>query len=187
VDGRCQSVVLPSTKCHLPTLNPSCPKTQPTRESVRIRAVAVQRYRPFQELSSRYIRSMKVAPWHLVVAMLAGWIHSEQLKIINYLKEENKVLREQLGGGRIWFTDDQRRRLAAKGRELGSNALQDLGCIVTRDTILRWYRRLIACKYDGSQKRGPGRPGKAGEVRNLVVRMAEENPRCNGQSRTRDR
>jgi len=90
--------------------------------------------------------------------MLAGWIHREQQKVINYLKEENKVLREQLGGGRIWFTDDQRRRLAAKGRELGGKTLQDLGCIVTTDTILRWYRRLIARKYDGTQKRGPGRP-----------------------------
>jgi putative transposase len=108
--------------------------------------------------------------------MLAGWIHREQQKIINYLKEENQVLREQLGGGRILFTDDQRRRLAAKGRELGGKALQDLGCIVTPDTILRWYRRLIARKYDGTQKRGPGRPRKAVEVCDLVVRMAEENP-----------
>ncbi len=107
---------------------------------------------------------MKVAPWHLVVVMLAGWIHREQQKIINYLKEENQVTREQLGGGRNSFTDDQRRRLAAKGRELGGKALQDLGCIVTPNTILRWYRRLIARKYDGAQKRVPGRPRKAVEV-----------------------
>ncbi len=117
--------------------------------------------------------------------MLAGWIHREQLKAINYLREENKVLREQLGGGRIWLTDDQRRRLAAKGRELGSKALKDLGCIVTSDTILRWYRKLIARKYDGTLRRGPGRPRKAGEVCDLVVRMAEENPTW-GYTRIRD-
>ena len=128
---------------------------------------------------------MKVAPWHIVVVMLSGWIHREQQKVIDYLREENKVLREQLGGGRIWFSDDQRRRLAAKGRELGSKTLKDLGCIVTPDTILRWYRKLIAKKYDGTLRRGPGRPGKAGEVCDLVVRMAKENPSW-GYTRIRD-
>jgi hypothetical protein len=62
---------------------------------------------------------MKVAPWHFVLAMLAGWIHREQQKVIDYLKEENGVSREQLGGGRIWLSDDQR-RLAAKGENSGA-------------------------------------------------------------------
>jgi putative transposase len=47
---------------------------------------------------------------------MAGWIHSRQLEVIDFLPEENRVLREQLGGRRLRFTDDQRRRLAVKAR-----------------------------------------------------------------------
>jgi putative transposase len=68
------------------------------------------------------------------------------------------VLREQLGGKRFRFTIDQRRRLAAKAKKLSRKQLKDIGNIVRPDRLLRWYRRLIAQKYDGSAKRGPGRP-----------------------------
>jgi hypothetical protein len=47
-----------------------------------------------------------------LVLWMAGWIHSRQLEVIDFLREENRVLREQLGGRRLRFTDDQRRRLA---------------------------------------------------------------------------
>ncbi|MCP5070606.1 MAG: helix-turn-helix domain-containing protein, partial [bacterium] len=57
--------------------------------------------------------------------------------------------------------------------------------IVTPDTILRWYRRLIAKKYDGSARRGRGRPMTPHELAELVVRMAVENPRW-GYTRIRD-
>lgn len=126
-----------------------------------------------------------MSPLHVVLVALAGWINREQQKIIDYLKEENRVLREQLGNKRPRFTDDQRRRLAAKGRALGRKILAELGCIVAPDTILRWYRELIARKYDSSRKRGPGRPRKATEIRDLVVRMANEN-RTWGYTRIRD-
>ena len=89
--------------------------------------------------------------------------------MIEYLKEENKVLREQLGGKRLRFTDAQRRRLARRGKLVGRRGLQELGCIVTPDTILRWYKQLVAKKYDGSQRRGLGRPRTASDVRSLVV------------------
>ena len=49
---------------------------------------------------------MKGTPWHLVVAMLVGWINREQQKVVDYLKEENKVLRDHLRGKRVRFTDD---------------------------------------------------------------------------------
>jgi hypothetical protein len=97
------------------------------------------------------------------------------LLLIDYLREENRVLREQLGGRRLRFTDDQRRRLAAKAKGLGRKALAELGTIVTPETLLAWHRRLIAQKYDGSKKREPGRPRKAAEIEKLVVRMANEN------------
>lgn len=126
-----------------------------------------------------------MSPWHIVLVALAGWINREQQKVIDYLKEENRVLREQLGNKRPRFSDDQRCRLAEKGKELGRKALRELGCIVTPDTILRWYRDLIAKKYDGSSKRGPGRPRKDKQIRDLVVRMAKENASW-GYARIRD-
>jgi putative transposase len=86
------------------------------------------------------------------------------------------VLREQLGGRRLRFTDDQRRCLAVKGRVLGRRVLDEISGLVTPDTILRWYRELIADKYDGTARRGAGRPGTASSVRELVVRFAAENP-----------
>ena len=87
----------------------------------------------------------------------AGWVNRKQQKVISYLLEENRVLREQLGGRRLCLNDDQRRRLAAKGKVLGRALLHKLAGIVTPDTILRWYRQLIARKYDGSKKLGQGR------------------------------
>jgi transposase len=85
------------------------------------------------------------------------------------------VLRELHGETRLRFTDDQRRRLAAKGQALGRRGLREFEPIVTPDTILRWHRELIARKYDGSAMRGPGRPPLGTEIRALTVRMASEN------------
>src|SRR5712672_1260584 len=79
-----------------------------------------------------------------LVLWLAGWINSRQLEVIDFLREENRVLREQLGGRRLRFTDDQRRRLAVKGRTVGRRRLGEFAGLVTPDTILRWYRELIA-------------------------------------------
>jgi len=111
----------------------------------------------------------------MLLLMLAGWINRHQLAVIDYLKEENRVLRELHGKRRLRFTDDQRRRLAAKGKVLGRRLLTEVCNIVTPDTILRWHRRLIARKYDGSAKRGSGRPRVMVQIRQLAVRMAIEN------------
>ena len=46
---------------------------------------------------------------------------------------------------------------------------------MTPDTLLAWHRRLIARKYDGSTKRGPGRARVIDEIRKLVAQMAREN------------
>lgn len=110
-----------------------------------------------------------------MLVAFSGWINRQQQQIIEYLKEENRALREQCGKKRLRFTDDQRRRLAVKARVLGRRALRELGTLVTPDTLLRWHRNLIARKYDGSGKRGPGRPGVMKMIRVLVVRMATEN------------
>ena len=84
----------------------------------------------------------------MLLVGLAGWVNREQLTVIEYLKEENRVLRELHGRRRLRFNDDQRRRLAAKGKALGRRVLAELGTIVQPDTILRWHRRLIAAKYE---------------------------------------
>jgi transposase InsO family protein len=124
-------------------------------------------------------------PLQFFLLLLAGWVNRHQETVIEYLKEENRVLRELHGKRRLRFTDDQRRRLAVKGKALGRRVLGEVGSLVTPDTILRWYRRLIAVKYDGSKRRRPGRPRTAEEIASLVVRIASENPRF-GYTRIRD-
>jgi len=114
-------------------------------------------------------------PLRLLVVALAGWINEQQHEVIDYLQAENRVLREQLGPRRLRFTDDQRLRLAAKAKHLRRRVLQEIGTIVSPDTLLTWHRQLIARKYDGHGRRGPGRPPVMAEIRQLVVRMATEN------------
>jgi transposase InsO family protein len=92
------------------------------------------------------------------------------------LKEENAVLLERLGG-RIRLNDRERRRLARVGHELGRKGLREVACIASPDTILRWYRELVARKYDGSKERGPERPRRPSEIARLLIKMAVENPR----------
>jgi hypothetical protein len=71
----------------------------------------------------------------------------------------------------------QRRRLAALAYPLGRKRLKELATLATPDTLMRWYQRLIAQKFDGSKNRQqPGRPRVPEEVEQLVLRMAEENP-----------
>src|SRR5262245_42037136 len=71
-------------------------------------------------------------PLQFVLIALAGWINQQQRDVIDYLQEENRVLREQLGARRLRFTDDQRRRLAAKVRTLGRRLLREFASVVTR-------------------------------------------------------
>ena len=111
-----------------------------------------------------------------LVLTFAGWMNRHQADLIEYLREENRVLREHLGPRPLRLTDAQRRRLAVRGQKLGRRILTQVAGIVTPDTILRWYRRLIAKKYDGSACCGRGRPMTRHEVAALVVRMAVENP-----------
>ena len=116
-------------------------------------------------------------PLQLLLAILAGWMNEHQARAIDYLREENRVLREQLKGKRIRFTNAQRRRLAAKGKALGRKLLGEIATIVTPETILAWHRKLIAKHWDHSKKRkSPGRPRIMTEIRRLIVRFATENP-----------
>ena len=120
---------------------------------------------------------MTSAPWQLLSVIIAGWMSRHQQQVIDYLREENRVLREKIGKKRVRLNDDQRRRLAAKGKVLGRCRLAEVCSIVTPDTILRWHRQLIAKKYDSSGRRRPGRPRIMERIRELIVRVATENER----------
>ena len=114
-------------------------------------------------------------PLQVLLVTLAGWVNRHQQHVIEYLVEENRVLKGRLKGRRLRLTDDQRRRLAAKGRRLGRRVLRQVATIVTPDTILRWHRQLIARKWTFTPKR-PGRPRIMQEISSLILRMATENP-----------
>jgi hypothetical protein len=108
-------------------------------------------------------------PWTVV---LSG---SRTIAQVDYLKAENLLLREKLGTKRVRLTDAERRRLAMLGKALGRKGLTAIATIASPETILRWYRELVAKKYDGSQQRGQGRPKTAANIAAIIVKMASEN------------
>jgi len=115
-----------------------------------------------------------IQPFHLIIIALAGWLNRQQQVVIDYLIEENRVLKAQLEGRRLRFTDEQRIRLAVKAKVLGRRALDELATLVTPDTLLAWHRKLIAQKWTYAKKE-PGRPRVAQEITDMVLSMAKEN------------
>ncbi|MGB5519568.1 MAG: integrase core domain-containing protein [Gammaproteobacteria bacterium] len=105
---------------------------------------------------------------------MAGWLNRQQQVVIDYPIEENRVLKEQLEGQRLRFTDEQRMRLAVKAKGLGRRLLDEIETLVTPDTLLAWHRKLIAQKWTYAKK-GPGRPRVAQEITDLILRMARDN------------
>jgi putative transposase len=116
-------------------------------------------------------------PLHFFAVALAGWMNRQQQDVIEYLRMENRILREKLGHKRIILNESQKRRLATAAMKLGKDLLRQFGTLFSPDTILRWHRWFIARKYDGSDRRGRGPvPTKANMIRKLVLEMAESNP-----------
>lgn len=97
-----------------------------------------------------------IQPWVFLLVTLSGWVNRHQQKVVDYLVEENRVLKGKLRGKRIRLTDDERRRLAVKGKALGRKLLGEVASIVTPETIMGWHRKLIAKKWDYSSKKGLG-------------------------------
>ena len=87
-----------------------------------------------------------LTPHIFLITALAGWLNREQQKVLDYLREENRVHKEHLGTRKLRLTDARRRRLAARGWEIGRRLLGEFATIVTPDTLLRWHRKLIAQK-----------------------------------------
>jgi transposase InsO family protein len=115
-----------------------------------------------------------IQPFHLLVIAVAGWLNHQQQATIDYLIEENRVLKDQLKGQRLRFTDEQRIRLAVKAKVLSRRLLDEIETLVTPDTLLAWHRKLIAKKWTYPRK-GPGRPRITQEIIDLILRMAREN------------
>jgi len=97
---------------------------------------------------------MKTKPYTMLLIMLAGWINRQQQDAMNYLMEENKILKHEFlkatGKKRIILNDKQRRRLAVLAKRVGRKVLSDISGVFSPDTLLAWYRKLVAAKYDGS-------------------------------------
>jgi len=117
-------------------------------------------------------------PWQLFLLIIASWSNQLQQEIIEYLRTENSILRDKLVKKRILLTDDQRRRLAVKGKILGRKQLSEIGTLFTPDTILRWHRQLVANKWDYSDRneKKTGRPRIRQVIVDLTVKFAKENP-----------
>src|SRR5450432_1425758 len=113
--------------------------------------------------------------WRKVLGYIAGRVDEELLLRNEYLAAENRILKGQLKD-RLRLTDPQRKTLAEIGYRLGRKALADVANVVKPDTILGWYRKLVAQKFDGSKAReSVGRPQISPVVEELIVRMAREN------------
>jgi putative transposase len=114
-------------------------------------------------------------PWKRMLAYVTGSVNEDLLRRIEYLLEENRVLRNQLDK-RVHLTDSERRTLTEKAVALGK-LMADTVTIVKPETILKWHRRLVAKKFDGSRYcKRHGRPPTKAEIEELVVRLARENP-----------
>src|ERR1700726_4792452 len=110
-----------------------------------------------------------------ILAYVTGTVDQELLLRNEYLAAENRILKAQLKGC-LKLSDAQRAKLGEIGHRLGRKSLSEVATTALPDTILAWYRRLIARKFDGSRaRRTPGRPRIDREVEELIVRMAEEN------------
>lgn len=131
---------------------------------------------------------MKQKVWLTLITCLAYCIDKGLYKAIDYLREQVRVLIEhqEKENKRNLLTNNQRMRVAAKAKRLSRNMLDQCTELFTPGTIMRWYRELIADKYDGSKNRAyTGRPLITQEIVNLVIRSKEENP-CWGYKKIRD-
>src|ERR1700730_14945986 len=116
-----------------------------------------------------------VMDWARILAYVTGTVDQELLARNEYLAAENRILKARLKG-RLKLSDAERAALGEIGHRLGRKVLGEVATVARPDTILAWYRKLVARKFDGSKARqDPGRPRVKREVEQLIVRMASEN------------
>ena len=113
--------------------------------------------------------------WARILAYITGTVDQELLLRNEYLAAENRILKAQLNG-RLRLSDAERATLGEIGRRLGRKVLGEVANVAQPATILAWYRRLVARKFDGSkERRTPGRPRVDRDLEQLIVRVAKEN------------
>jgi len=113
--------------------------------------------------------------WARILDYVTGTVDQELLVRNGYLVAENRIMKAQLKG-RLKLSDAERGALGEIGHRLGRKVLADIATVARPDTILGWYRKLVAGKFDGSKaRRYPGRPRIRREVEELIIRMASEN------------
>ena len=118
---------------------------------------------------------MKENKWVRLLAYITGLVNQELLLQNEYLVAENRILRAHLPS-RLRLSDPQRSTLAEIGKRLGRKALAEVARVAKPDTILEWYRKLIAQKFDGSKHRSYlGRPPIEPKLEALIVQMAKQN------------
>jgi putative transposase len=108
-----------------------------------------------------------VMDWARILAYVTGPVDQELLARNEHLATENRILKAQLTG-RLKLSDSERGALGEIGHRLGRKALADVATIAGPDTILGWYRKLVARKFDGS-RRGPSRPRIKRDVEELII------------------
>ena len=137
---------------------------------------------------------MKHYQWARLLAFVTGLVNQELLLQVEYLAAENRILRAHAPTG-LRLANEERATLAEIGKRLGRKGLAKVALVAKPETILGWFRKLVAQKFDGSKYRSyPGRPRIDSAVEALIVRMARENSGWGydriagalGQSRPRD-
>ncbi len=114
--------------------------------------------------------------WARMLAYITGTVDEELLLRNEYLVAENRILRAQIKG-RLLLSDAEKGTLAEIDQRLGRKALEELAVVANSDTLLAWYRELIANKFDGSKfRKSRGRPRVDEETERLVVRMGRKIP-----------
>ena len=142
-----------------------------------VKAVYTRMVKIFRALTVLGIMTlgMRDNPWARLLTYVTGLVNQELLLQNEYLVAENRILRAHLPD-RLRLSDPERSTLAEIGKRLGRKALAQVACVAKPDTILAWYRRLIARKFDGSKHRDyPGRPRIRPKLEALIVQMAREN------------
>ena len=120
------------------------------------------------------------APLQFLILLVAGFLQRKQKMAIDYLLAENRVLRERLGPKRLQFTDPERRLLARNAKPIGRDLLAEIATLASPETLLRWYRQLVAAKYDGTAGKGksasPVRASMRADATDQLLKMARQNP-----------
>ncbi len=110
------------------------------------------------------------------LAIVSGHVEEELLIRNEYLAAENQILKSKLKKP-VRFNDNERIQLAKIGKRTGLKALKEISCIVKPETILKWFRKLVAKKFDGSSyRKSHGRPPVGVELERLIIQFSQENP-----------